>query len=332
MTNLPEYISIVDGSDFFCLCCNEYYCYGYDKKKYLNHIKTKIHNDNIKRLETQKTSTQKEFYYDLVELIVRLSLPFLILDNEIFRNFLWKYTKFKIPYKSDLYKDKMLKKITFDKLEKIRNELVDKNITIYSDTTTDAHNSFVTNVYLREVNKEEITHPYLIDIVTDYKALNGVSYCNLIRKSLDEFYEGKLNKNNVVLLVTDQAGYCRVAGKELKKYFGRMLHITCLDHMIQNLVKKIVSFCNEYNRFCTEFTNMINKSPQKKHDLKEFVFNLPPKPSATRWGTQITFAKYLSDNFPSLYIFVEKLKKNFRIFHRQQICSRAKFYKQILFS
>ena len=238
MEQLPDFITL-DNNKFICSICNKELVFNRDMSKIQSHIGSNIHKKTIERIKTQESNTKEGFEVDLVKMLSILVLLLSLLDNSIFREFLEKYTKYQIPYSNDVRHKNIINNLSNSILEKIRQELSGKKISVQSDSSTDNMNSYITNIIVRELNESTITQPYLIDVDTEHKAHNGNSFCFMIHDTLMKFFK-KHETDNVVLFVTDQSPYCCKAGKMLKECsYTKMNHVTCFAHIHHNLSKKI---------------------------------------------------------------------------------------------
>ena len=338
MESIPEFITIGNNNEkFHCGIWNKNLGLNRHMGKISRHIESKSHKNEVKRREKEKDNTQYDFEFDLVELLILLMLPLSLVDNKVFRAFLWKYTKFTVPYSCEIREKDFVKNMGEDTLDEIRKELDGKKISIQADTSSDNRKSFVTNVIIRELNETNITKAYLIDVISEHKAHSGETFAKLIHVSLMKFFNGNFNMDNVKLLVTDQAAYCRVAGTLLKNsFYSNIIHITCLAHMLHNLTKKISSSFLLFLKFVSIFNRIYSRSIQQKSILLTYVNKLPKSPVITSWGTYLEFGEYVFNNYIKLTEYAKSLKspKNkdlFDLLSNHQFFNELSLFNQFVF-
>ena len=105
---VPPFITISeDKSHFTCLYCkNKKYIYNNQKVQY--HINRDKHKKSLEKHNIQTNSTQMKFEEDLVNVLSKCNLPFSLLDDKTFRDFMEINTNFTIPYKNDLHTNQLL--------------------------------------------------------------------------------------------------------------------------------------------------------------------------------------------------------------------------------
>ncbi|RWR99345.1 uncharacterized protein B4U79_02426, partial [Dinothrombium tinctorium] len=79
---------------------------------------------------------------------------------------------------------------------------------------------------------------------------------------------GKLDYNHVLLFVTDEAPYMKLAGRNLTETYTKMIHLTCVAHGCHNIADLIRKKFSRVNTLIFE---------------TETNIPLPPEPVMTRW-------------------------------------------------
>lgn len=106
-------------------------------------------------------------------------------------------------------------------------------------------------------------------------------------------------KDRVLLCTTDGAANMKKAMKVLKKGdYKKMIHITCLDHALHNISKKIMDFYEDVN----ELVFAVFKAGGKK---------LPSFPVITRYGSCLKSVSWYTDdeNFNHAIVSVKEIRK-----------------------
>lgn len=172
------------------------------------------------------------------------------------------------------------------------------------DETTDAKNNKVGNVLVRILKPNQPSTSYLIASKRLENA-NSETIQELVIKSLEKF---RIDKNNVLMLVTDGAAYMIKAGLSIKKFCPNLLHITCLLHAFHLVAEKIRSSYPDVDKLIANTKMIFVKSPKR---IKEFhkacpKIREPPQPVLTRWGTWLQAAFYYNKHFLEVKSVVSK--------------------------
>ena len=76
----------------------------------------------------------------------------------------------------------------------------------------------------------------------DCQPLKCASHSNIIARAVDDAVKNLgINKNFFCLLLSDAAKYLIVAGITLKSLYSKLLHVTCVEHLLHNCAMKIKS-------------------------------------------------------------------------------------------
>ena len=125
---------------------------------------------------------------------------------------------------------------------------------------------------------------------------------------VDTFKELDINRNNVLLLLSDAAPYMVKSGKLLIPFFPRMNHVFCTAHIIHNTIGKLVK-----KFFNTNFLLSSIKSAIVKNNTRKNLFTnigQPPEPILTRWGSWLKAVKYYTKNMVDVKLIVNKFVGN----------------------
>jgi hypothetical protein len=118
------------------------------------------------------------------------------------------------------------------------------------------------------------------------------------------------------LFVTDGAAYMLKCGRHLKVFYPKIVHITCLAHMLNLVAETIRRSYEDVDGLIANVKKIFVKAPLRVEVYKERVKEvpLPPQPVLTRWGTWLEAAVFYSTHFESIKD-VSKLKsKNHNIY------------------
>ncbi|KAJ4439531.1 hypothetical protein ANN_07655 [Periplaneta americana] len=111
---------------------------------------------------TSANSANSMFYEELCQAFVSANIPFHKLNNNVFRDFLQKYTGKSIPDESTIRKN-YIESCYNRTLDAIRAKLDGKKIWVSIDETTDCMGRYVVNVIVGEINEENSGDIFLLN-------------------------------------------------------------------------------------------------------------------------------------------------------------------------
>ena len=99
------------------------------------------------------------------------------------------------------------------------------------------------------------------------------------------------------------------AALTLVTLYDRMVHVTCLAHGLHRVCEKIRLEYEEIDSLIASANQIFVKSLDRVSGFHFFAPDvpLPPEPVLTRWGTWLLEALYYSQNFESVYHFLNAL-------------------------
>jgi hypothetical protein len=89
------------------------------------------------------------------------------------------------------------------------------------------------------------------------------------------------------------------AGKGLKLFYSKMIHVTCLAHGLHRVSEKVRDQFPDPDGIIAQTKAIFSKAPRRVALYRQMCPNtpLPPRPVITRWGTWISAALFYSQNF-----------------------------------
>jgi hypothetical protein len=175
------------------------------------------------------------------------------------------------------------------------------------DETADRCERKVLNILVGILNGEPVK-PMLIDVIFLDKTNSSsvqqafISCCHIL-------WPQKVEYEKVSLLITDQASYMLLAGKNLKGIFPNLNHVTCIAHALNRVCSSIQENLDFVNKFVSSMKKVFLNSKSKQELYKEVTgLRLPPVPVPTRWCTWLETANYYRENFTQMNKFVDQLK------------------------
>jgi hypothetical protein len=112
----------------------------------------------------------------------------------------------------------------------------------------------------------------------------------------------KVERETVLLFVSDAAPYMIKAAKALQLLYPKMVHVTCLAHTSHRVVQEVRGRYPEVDQLIAKGKKNFIKSPLRVQKFKEEAPTLPllPQPIVTRWGTWLDAANYCCTNYSEI--------------------------------
>ena len=133
----------------------------------------------------------------------------------------------------------------------------------------------------------------------ELEKVNHNTIAMLFNDSMSILYPNGIKYENVLLFITDAASYMIKAAEGIKITFGKMTHLTCMNHALNRLSEKIRSLNPKTNKLISNVKKVFMKSPSRIAKFKEVApdLKLPPQPIITCWATWLKAANYYAINF-----------------------------------
>lgn len=299
-----------DGDILYCKCCN--IRVNHDQRgTVVQHLNTNKHKNSAKTNSAQQsllttqlgnTLRKSEFQFDLAKALLNADIPFWKLQNEHFRIFLEKYTNNKIPDESTLRKN-YLGKCYDDFLSKMRCFLNEKKIWVTIDETTDTEGRYIASVVVGVLSedKEESAKSFVVTI-EELPKTNHQTIAKCFNESMNLIWPSGIKYDNVLLFVSDAAPYMIKAGKAIRIFYPKMIHVTCMAHGLHRLAETVRTEFRDVNNLISSVKKIFLKAPRRLQLFKEMNpgLPLPPQPIVTRWGTWLSAAFYYAENLQSI--------------------------------
>lgn len=136
--------------------------------------------------------------------------------------------------------------------------------------------------------------------------LERCNYSTFAQAVLGSLHNNKLDLNDVLAVVTDNAAYCLKAYREvLKGVMPNSIHVTCLCHII-NLVGETwqhFTYFSNVSSLVTWMRSVFFKKPARKRRWVNFLImkeniksNVPPEAVSSRWNTWFEAVKYHAEH------------------------------------
>jgi hypothetical protein len=112
----------------------------------------------------------------------------------------------------------------------------------------------------------------------------------------------KVERENVLLFVSDAAPYMIKATKALQLLYPKMIHVTCVAHALHRVAEEVCGRYPEVDQLIANGKKIFIKSPLRVQKFKEEAKTLPipPQPIVTLWGTWLDAANYYCTNYSEI--------------------------------
>lgn len=250
-----------------------------------------------------------EFFYDLVQFLTACNIPLSKVSPPGFAEFCDKWIKHKLPDRTTLTKF-YLPKLCESIIVKIQSEIGDHHIYLQVDESTDYQQRPMVSVLVGVLNGRD-QKSYLLNLVKLDGRVDHSAICHVINESLLILWPSGIKYDRVKLLISDQAAYMLKTARKMKELlFPDLLHVTCLAHALHRVCEHIRGSYKRVDKLVTRFKRVFVKCPRRRAKLRERIgcaFVSFPVP--TRWGTWLTFCKFILDNFSQIREYLSTIKQ-----------------------
>ena len=143
-----------------------------------------------------------------------------------------------------------------------------------------------------------------VSYLYDCQPLKCAPNSNIIGQAVDDAVKNlRINKSFFGLLLSDAAKYMIAAGITLKSLYPKLLHVTCVAHLLHNCAMKIKSHFKNIDQLIAKIKAVTIKN--KTRQAKFSAIGYPPQPVPTRWGSWLNAALYYAENLLEVKAIVE---------------------------
>ncbi len=293
---------------FNCTVCNKYIKYDIKQgiKQLNRHVQSKKHLNNARLINNADVDdiNNDVFNEDIAQALIVNNIPLRVLENATFKTIIEKYTK-KALLSRSVYANKIIPNLYKKNYLLKTEELKNKPFYIILDETPDIKGRKIVNILAGNLIANEYSKPVLINTLE----MNMVNSETLAQAILHEVSNMAVDGDftNFKLLITDAAPYCLKLGKVLKLVISSLKHITCLVHALHNLAETIRSYCPGFNNIIASLTKIYSKSKSLRRSFSlSLNIKFPSFPVLTRWGTWLSFSKFIYLNFQSIEKYISE--------------------------
>ncbi|PNF19043.1 hypothetical protein B7P43_G11713 [Cryptotermes secundus] len=191
----------------------------------------------------------------------------------------------------------------------IRNKVHWKKIFVSIDETCDTDACYEANVINGTL---EIGGPGEVFLLRSevLKSINHSTICKLFDRSMFLLWPEGIRHDDVLLFVTDAAPYIVKAGKSIKSFYTKLVHVTCLAHALHRMTEEVRSEFLQVDALVSRTKKIFIKAPARKIHFKAAApgVPLPPEPIITRWRTWTDAAIYHCDHFQIVKNIIHSMK------------------------
>ena len=254
------------------------------------HVNTKKHKAALKiwkpksQTKLNVINPQEKFYEDFTKWMIVNNIAISKLNDKCFTNFLANNMTKHIP--CHMTARRKVDAIYQETMTEIKNKLKDHFILVSVDETIASDGRCVTDVIIGALKKDEFNDSYLVNCIDLDGTVNHKTICDVIYDTINVIWDGKFDREKLLLLLTDEAPYMKKAGKHLKSLFPKVIHITRLAHLINRISSFIRNEHKTADKFIAETKKTFTKSRSRIEVFKSIApdIPLPPKPVVIRWS------------------------------------------------
>jgi hypothetical protein len=199
-----------------------------------------------------------EFSKDLCKMMVSSNIPLHKVEAASFRKFLEKYTTHPIPTESTLRKN-CLASCYEDTINKIRSSVGKNKIWVSIDETSDVDGRFVANVVAGTLKHGEPGEIFLLACEV-LERVNNSSITVVFDNAMNMLWPDKVERENVLLFVSDAAPYMIKGAKALQLLYPKMINVTCLAHALHRVGEDVCGSYPEVDKLIANGKNIFIKS------------------------------------------------------------------------
>jgi hypothetical protein len=190
-------------------------------------------------------------------------------------------------------------------VQKLKDAIKDKTISVTVDETTDSKSRKVVNILFSYDRYTKLASTEFLE-KADAKSISQ-TVMNILH-----FYN--ISYNNVIFFISDNASYMKLAYSFLSPFLPNMFHNCCLAHIF-NLVGDCWTNFEKFeivDFFVANFKSLFTYSNYRKKRWIEHLENnnimsptLPPVPVKSRWNSWFNFLIWIQPHFHLIESFIE---------------------------
>jgi hypothetical protein len=301
----PQEFAVSSSSELFCTVCSV--LVTCDKAIYVERHRTTQKHQRLMphsaAAQTFITPNTFTFTENVAKMFVSANIPLFKLRNPAVISF---FAKIGYPLPSETSCRNTVLSLYKAEFNRIKDTVSQKEIFVVVDESDfKEHGKFI-NVLIGTLDTPEKT--FLIDCHSINKTPTADLIAQHIMSLLDDL---GCEKSSLLLLLSDAAKYMIRAGTNLKVFYPKMFHVTCLAHLLHNCAERVRLKYDEVDFLIAKVKAATVKNSDRRSDFD--VIGSPPQPVLTRWGTWLNAASFYAQNLPSVILIVNSWPNDGRI-------------------
>ena len=313
-----------DNDKIFCQKCAEHVTFRRSNvtSRISEHLKSLKHQKNKNKALTSlisdqiakanhKRSADEEFKCDLLDLFLDCDIPLHKLKMDRMKEWFKKYLPSNPVPHPDTLRSRIAERAK-RRIEIIRTIIGESDVYFQIDETADCKSRNVVNIIVGKLD-DNVSKPMLLHV--DFQTVtNNQTIQTAILDACQILWPTTNRYPNLVLMLSDQAAYMVLAGKELKlmkAIFPNLSHVTCIVHAISLVCNSIMKEFYLVNKLFTLEQRWFQNANKRKRDFKRITkLKLIPTPIQIRWGTWINCANFHRANLTKIHEYFKSCEQS----------------------
>ncbi len=188
--------------------------------------------------------------------------------------------------------------------QKLKRSIVNKSICLTIDETTDRCGRHAVNILFSFDNQTKLAR-------TDF--LSNVNATTISQFVVDTIHLYNIPYQNIILFISDNASYMKLAYSHLSPLLPKMKHNCCLAHILNLIGETWIDFqkFELVDKLVTNFKAIFVYNSQRKIRWKEHLLRnniesptLAPLPVKTRWNSWFSFLCWIKPLYSHVITFI----------------------------
>lgn len=266
---------IPNSTKVYCKICEKQFS-GEQKSHFSQHLGREIHQRNAALKANQRVSqalledvvqpkekASKAFTVasEITEAFSAASIPWYKIQHPKIRALFERHIGVCLPTEANLCQTHL--PAQYEKvMEIIRNDLSDGQLWICTDETTDAVGRYVVNVMIGKLDANKYHPPHLVHC--DFlERPDGASMARFVNQTINSLFP-HFDADRLRVFITDGAPYMIKCGGNLKIFYPKLLHVTCLCHALHRLAECVREEFEDVNELISTVKKVFLKAPSRQ--------------------------------------------------------------------
>ena len=268
---------------------------------------------------------QNDLYCQLCATIVRCDKRFHVEQHQKSA----KHQKKIAPAKKTLNKQSFVPICQRDFTKKVVTAFLEADIPLYKLRYASIKELFAAKALFLVVDEAEVSGQKYVNILAglmeepektylvNCKPLNGNSNSSNICTIVDDTLKNmNIAREKFLLLLSDAARYMIKAAETLKILYPRLLHVTCIAHLLHNCAEHIRAHFKAADNLISSIKAATIKNKDRHALFTAAGLPAPPQPVLTRWATWLEASFYYAENFQIIKNIVDNFEDGGKLVER----------------